>query len=142
MSFGTMERRKLEVFFAMLTTGFGAWLLFPSTAMTSPALIHARDMATEAAWGGMFLTNGLAHCVWLAVNGARWWSPIVRLGAAFGSGSLYLIWAASIAAHDPAATGVYTYAGLAVGALACCVFAWRDALSAVRMHRAIADYCR
>ncbi len=26
----TFERRKLEIFFAMLTTGFGAWLLFPS----------------------------------------------------------------------------------------------------------------
>lgn len=140
MTFGTMERRKLEVFFAALTAGFGLWLLFPSIAMDSPALIHARDMASEGAWGGMFLSNGLAHCVWLAVNGARWWSPIVRFGAAFGSGSLYLIWCVSIAAYDPVSTGVYTYGALSVGAWACCVFAWRDALSAVRMHRAVADH--
>lgn len=139
MTFGTMERRKLEVFFALLTTGFGAWLLFPSIAMDAPALVHARGMASEAAWGGMFLTNGMAHCAWLAVNGARWWSPIVRFGAAFGSGSLYLIWCVCIAAYDPISTGVYTYGALSVGAWACCVFAWRDALSAVRMHRAIAD---
>ena len=139
MSFGTMERRKLEVFFAVLTAGFGVWLLFPSIAMDSPALVHARGMASEAAWGGMFLTNGMAHCAWLAVNGARWWSPIVRFGAAFGSGSLYLIWCVCIAAYDPISTGVYTYGALSVGAWACCVFAWRDALSAVRMHRAIAD---
>lgn len=71
MSFGTMERRKLEVFFAMLTTGFGAWLLFPSEAMRSPALFHLADMASEAAWGGLFLSNGMMHCTWLAVNGAR-----------------------------------------------------------------------
>jgi hypothetical protein len=138
--FPTHERRRLEMFFAMLTAGFGAWLLFPSQAMWSPALVHAREMASEAAWGGMFLTNGAAHCVWLAVNGSRWWSPIVRFGAAFGSASLYLIWAASIAAYDPASTGVFTYSALAVGAAFCCVFAWKDAIAAVRIHRAVADH--
>ena len=134
------ERRKLEVFLAMATTGFGGWLLFASDAMAGPAYAPILDMASEAAWGGLFLTNGLAHCAWLAVNGARWWSPILRFWAAFGSACLYLIWAAGFAASSPASTGVYTYAALAVGAAACCVFAWRDALSAVRMHRAIADH--
>lgn len=140
MTYGTMERRKLEVFFAMLTTGFGAWLLFPAQAMDAPAFTHVRGMADELAWGGLFLSNGMMHCTWLAVNGARWWSPILRFWAAFGSASLYLIWAASIAAYDPSSTGVYTYSALAVGAIACCVFAWRDALSAMRMHRAVADH--
>lgn len=136
----TFERRKLEVFFAMLTAGFGYWLLFPSVAMSSPAMRHLTGMADEWLWGGMFLSNGAAHCVWLAVNGARWWSPIVRFGAAFGSASLYLIWSAGIAAHDPFATGVFTYAALSAGAVACCVFAWRDAILAVRMRRAFASY--
>lgn len=135
-----MERRKLEIFFAVLTAGFGLWLLFPSVAMDAPALTHVRGMASEAAWGGMFLTNGLAHCVWLAVNGARWWSPIIRFWAAFGSASLYLIWCAGFATYDPGNTGVYTYGCLAVGAAWCCVFAWRDAVSAMRVHRAIADH--
>ena len=136
----TFERRKLEVFFAMLTTGFGDWLLFPAQAMDAPALVHVRGMADELAWGGLFLSNGIMHCAWLAVNGAWWWSPILRFWAAFGSASLYLIWAASIAPYDPSSTGVYTYSALAVGAIACCVFAWRDALTAMRMHRAIADH--
>lgn len=136
----TFERRKLEVFFSCLTAGFGLWLLFPSTAMRSPALMHLTDMASEAAWGGMFLSNGIAHCAWLGVNGARWWSPIVRFWAAFGSAGLYLIWCAGFAAYDAAGTGVYTYGGLSVGAAVCCVFAWRDALTAMRMHRAIADH--
>ena len=136
----TFERRKLEVFLAALTAGFGVWLLFPSVAMRSPGLQPALAMMGEASWGALFLTNGLAHCAWLIVNGARWWSPILRFWAAFGSASLYLIWAASISSHDPASTGVFTYATLSAGAVACCVFAWRDALSAVRMHRAIADH--
>ena len=44
----TFERRKLEVFFAMLTTGFGGWLLFPSQAMTSPGLADVRGIMSEA----------------------------------------------------------------------------------------------
>lgn len=135
----TFERRNLEVFFACLTTCFGVWLLFPSTAMGSPALVHAIGVASEASWAGMFLTNGLMHCAWLAVNGARWWSPLLRFWAAFGSGGLYLTWAASIAAYDSAATGVFTYSALSGGAWVCCVFAWRDALTAMRVHRATAD---
>lgn len=140
MSFGTMERRKLEIFLACLTTGFGVWLLFPSRAMASPAMVHLTGLADEAAWGGMFLTNGMMHCTWLAVNGARWWSPIVRFWAAFGSASLYLIWAVGFAAYDGTGTAVYTYGGLALGAVWCCVFAARDAITAVRVHRAIADH--
>lgn len=132
--------RKLEVFFAMLTTGFGIWLLFPSTAMGSPALAYATRLASEASWGAMFLLNGLGHCLWLAVNGARWWSPIVRFWAAYVSGCLYFAWSACIAAYDPGATGVFTYGALAVGSWACCVFAWRDALTAMRVRRAIADH--
>ena len=133
----TLARRKLEAFFALTTTGFGAWLLGPGAAMGGPAYARILDVATEAGWGGMFMTNGLAHCAWLAVNGARWWSPLVRFWAAFGTASLYLMWATGFAGYDTASTGVYTYAALAAGAVACCVFAWRDALSAVRIHRAL-----
>lgn len=134
------ERRKLEIFLACLTTGFGVWLLFPSRAMDSPALVHAVGLMREGFWGGLFLTNGLAHCAWLAVNGKRWWSTIIRFWAAFGAGCLYLIWASSIADYDPFSTGVFTYGALSVGSWACCVFAWRDALTAMRIHRAIADH--
>lgn len=137
MTHHTFERRKLEVFFAMATTCFGGWLLFPAVAMAGPPYGPMLEVASEAAWGGLFVTNGLAHCAWLAVNGARWWSPLVRFWAAFGSASLYLMWAVGFAAYSPASTGVYTYAALSAGAAACCVFAWRDALSAVRVHRAV-----
>ena len=131
----TFERRKLEVFFAMLTAGFGVWLLFPSDAMWSPALVHAKGMASEAAWGGLFLSNGFAHCVWLAVNGARWWSPIVRYFAALGSAILYATWAGAFFAYNPSSTAVFTYSALSCGAVFCCVFAWRDALTAMRLRR-------
>lgn len=136
----TFERRKLEVFLAMATTGFGGWLLFASEAMAGPAYAPILDMASEAAWGGLFLTNGLAHCAWLAVNGARWWSPLVRFWAAYAAGGIYAVWCVNIAAYDPSSTGVFTYGMLGAGSWACCVFAWRDALTAMRVHRAIATH--
>ena len=140
MAHPSYERRKLEVFFAVLTSGFGLWLLFPAEAMGSPALRHLIWMARETAWGGMFLSMGLAHCVWLAVNGARWWSPLLRFWAAFGSGCLYFVWASAIIAYDPVSTGVFTYGALSGGSWACCVFAWRDAVSSVRIYRAFTHH--
>lgn len=136
----TMERRRLEVFFATLTLGFGAFLLMPVESMDTPAMAHLTKTMDEAHWGGLFLVNGAMHCVWLAVNGARWWSPIVRYGAAFGSMVLYMYWAAGVAYVDSGSTAVYTYSALSVGAAMCCVFAWRDALTAIRVRRAQFGY--
>ena len=136
----SFERRKLEVFFAVLTAGFGVWLLFPSVAMGSPGLADVRGIMSEAKWGWLFLTVGLAHCVWLAVNGARWWSPLVRFWAAYAAGGIYAVWCVNIAAYDPSSTGVFTYGMLGAGSWACCVFAWHDALTAMRVHRAIATH--
>lgn len=129
------ERRRLEVFFAMTTAGFGMFLLLPMDSLSVPAARELAAVAPESGWGGMFLMNGLMHCVWLAVNGARWWSPIVRYFAAVGSAILYATWAAAFYAYNPASTGVFTYSALAAGAVFCCVFAWNDALSAMRLRR-------
>ena len=137
MNHSPFERRRLEVFFAMMTAWFGLWLLRPVVTMDTPGLQHLVATVPEAGWGGLFLTNGLAHCAWLAVNGARWWSPLVRFWAAFGSACLYAIWSFGIFTYDPHGTGVYTYAALSAGSAACCVFAWRDSISAVRIHRVV-----
>lgn len=131
----TLERRRLEVFFAMVTAGFGLFLLLPMVSMDTPGFIHLRGMAREEAWGGLFLTNGMMHCTWLAVNGARWWSPLVRYVSALGSAILYATWAGAFFAYNPASTAVFTYSALSLGAAFCCVFAWRDALTAMRLRR-------
>lgn len=135
MSFGTMERRKLEVFFAMLTAGFGMFLLLPMQSMSGYPFVHLRYLAPEEAWGFLFLTNGVMHCTWLAVNGARWWSPIVRYFSALGSAILYGTWAGAFYTYSPTSTAVFTYSALSAGAVFCCVFAWRDALTAMRLRR-------
>jgi len=135
MRSGTMERRRLEVFFAMMTAGFGLWLLRPVVTMDTPGLQRLVETVPEAGWGGLFLTNGLAHCAWLAVNGARWWSPIVRYFAALVSAILYATWAGAFFAYNPSSTAVFTYSALSTGAVFCCVFAWRDALTAMRLRR-------
>lgn len=136
----TIERRRLEVFFATLTLGFGIFLLIPAASMDTPAMTHLTDAMPETSWGCLFLVNGMMHCVWLAVNGARWWSPIVRYFTAFGSMTLYLFWSAGIAYSHPWSTAVYTYSALAMGAAMCCTFAWRDALTAMRVRRAAIAY--
>lgn len=141
MTPSTFERRKLEVFFAMTTAGFGLFLLLPAASLSTPSTQVIAAMAPERAWGGLFLTNGLMHCVWLAVNGGRWWSSIVRYFSALGSAILYLTWAGCFYSYNPFSTGVFTYAALAVGAIFCCVFAWRDALTGVRLHRARLAHC-
>lgn len=131
----TFERRKLEVFFAMLTAGFGLFLALPMASMGGLSFVHLRYMAPEEAWGFLFLTNGVMHCTWLAVNGARWWSPIVRYFAALVSAILYATWAGAFFAYNPSSTAVFTYSALSTGAVFCCVFAWRDALTAMRLRR-------
>lgn len=131
----TFERRKLEVFFAMLTAGFGMFLALPMASMGGLSFVHLRYMAPEEAWGFLFLTNGVMHCTWLAVNGARWWSPIVRYFAALVSAILYATWAGAFFAYNPSSTAVFTYSALSCGAVFCCVFAWRDALTAMRLRR-------
>jgi hypothetical protein len=138
--FPTAERRRLEVFFAMTTAGFGMFLLLPLASLAAPSAEHLAGMASERAWGGLFLSNGAMHCVWLAVNGARWWSGILRYFAAMGSAILYATWAAGFYAYNPASTAVFTYSALAIGALFCCAFAWRDTLTAVRLRRARLAY--
>lgn len=138
MTHSPFEIRRLEIFFAMITAGFGVWLLRHPDSMASPNMVHVRDWMTETSWGALFLANGLMHGAWLAVNGARWWSPIIRFWAAFGSACLYLIWAVGIGAASPNGTGAYTYFALSLGAAWCCAFAWRDAVSAMRIHRVAA----
>ena len=131
----SFETRHLEVFLAAITACFGIWLLLPGDSMGSPAWAEARGFTPESNWGGLFLTNGLMHFIWLAVNGGLWWSPLIRLMATAGSSTLYIFLALSIAAYDINSTGVFTYFALAIGAAVCCAYAWRDAILAARVYR-------
>ena len=87
--------------------------------------------------GWLFLTNGFAHCTWLCgKRSALVVADPALLGRVHGR-CLLLLWCAVIAAYDASSTGVFSYGALSVGSSACCVFAWRDAISAVRVHRAV-----
>ena len=129
----TFEVRRLEVFFAASTFGMGVFLAAPMKSMGGPAYDVLRVAAQEWLWAWLFMTNGLSHCLWLAVNGARWWSPIARWFAAGFSVLLYLFWALAFAAVNASSTAVFTYGAMAAGSALCCVWAWRDALIAVRL---------
>ena len=117
----------------MLTAGFGVWLLFPVRGACGPPLDCIQDMASEAAWGGLFLSNG-THCVigwrWTGRAGGR---QSCASGLRSWRGASTCSGARASRPYDPASTGVFTYGALSLGSWACCVFAWRDPLSAVRI---------
>jgi hypothetical protein len=133
------ERRKLEVFLSMTTGGFGLFLLMPAVSMGTPAFQFVTANISENAWGLVFALNGAAHGMALAVNGSRWWSPLIRCWAAVYSATLYAILTAGFMAFSFSTTAVWTYGSLSTGSAIAAYYAWRDSIKAVRIRRAIAD---
>lgn len=131
------ERRRLECFFAAVTFGFGVWLLMPAASMNTDAFRQLLRMMEEQLWGAMFLLNGLIHALALAINGKRWWSPLVRWVASFFTASLYLVMVAGFYQSGWASTAVYTYLSLSIGAAFCAAWAWKDAVAAVRVRNVV-----
>lgn len=134
------ERRRLEVFLAVATGGFGLFLLLPMVSMGTPAFQFITADVAEPAWGLVFAVNGTAHGVALAVNGSRWWSPMIRCWAALYSVVLYAILTVGFFAYSPATTAVWTYGALSFGSGIAVFWAWRDAVRAVRVRHALANY--
>lgn len=134
------ERRRLEVFLATATGGFGLFLLLPMVSMATPAFTYITADIAEPAWGLVFAMNGAAHVTALAVNGSRWWSPLIRSWAALYSVVLYGVLALGFWAYSPATTAVWTYGSLSFGSGIAVYWAWRDAVKAVRVRHAIAHH--
>lgn len=140
MTSDLFERRRLEVFLATATGGFGMFLLLPMHSMATPAFRYITADIAEPAWGLVFLLNGTAHGLALAVNGSRWWSPLIRCWAALYSMVLYAVLAIGFWAFSPATTAVWTYGCLSFGSSIALFGAWRDAVKAVRVRHATTNY--
>jgi hypothetical protein len=134
------ERRKLEAFLAASTGGFGLFLLLPADSMSSAAFAFVTADISEPAWGLAFAMNGAAHSFALAVNGSRWWSPLVRCWAAVYSAILYAILTAGFMAYSLTSTAVWTYGCLSFGSVIAAAYAWRDSLKAVKVRYALANH--
>lgn len=134
------ERRRLEVFLSAITGGFGLFLLLPAESMSTPAFRYVTADISEFAWGCAFAMNGASHGLALAVNGSRWWSPLVRCWASMYSVILYAILTAGFAAYSLTTTAVWTYGSLSIGSYIALYWAWRDSITAVRLRHAIADH--
>jgi hypothetical protein len=134
------ERRKLEVFLASATGGFGLFLLLPAQSMNTPAFVFVTADIAEPAWGLAFALNGAAHGLALAVNGSRWWSPLARCWAALYSATLYAILTVGFMAFSLTTTAVWTYGCLSAGAMIAVYWAWKDSVKAVRVRRGLANY--
>ena len=133
------ERRKLEVFLAATTGGFGLFLLMPMQSMGTAAFNYVTADIPEPAWVLVFALNGLAHGLALAVNGSRWWSPLIRCWAAVYSAILYIVLAFGFAFYSPATTATWTYGSLSFGSAIAAYWAWKDSIQAVRLKRVLAD---
>lgn len=142
MAHDLFERRRLEVFLAFATLGFGMFLLLPMESMAAPSFRVITASVHEGLWGLAFLINGAAHVAALMVNGSRWWSPLFRFWAALYSVFLYAFLAAGFWLANPASTAVFTYGALACGSGIAVYWAWRDALKAVRVRHAGTAYPR
>ena len=133
------ERRKLEVFLAATTGGFGLFLLLPMDSMGTPAFSYVTADVSEPAWGLAFALNGAAHGFALAVNGSRWWSPLIRCWAAVYSAILYIVLMVGFAFYSPATTATWTYGSLSFGSAIAAYWAWKDSIQAVRLRSVLAD---
>jgi hypothetical protein len=131
-----MVSRRLEIFIAGMSFFFGCWLLMPAVSMRTAAYAGLLRLMSEGHWGAMFLLNGLNHALALAINGARWWSPIVRWVASFSTMGLGILWGWGFSLVDPASTAVFMYFYIALGGGWCAVVAWRDSVRAARMEAA------
>ena len=136
MSHSMFEHRRLEVFLATATGGFGMFLLLPMVSMGTEAFRIITADVGEPAWGVVFLLNGTAHGLALAVNGPRWWSPLIRCWASLYAMALYAVLAIGFWAASPTTTAVWTYGCLSFGSGIAVFWAWRDADKAVHVHYA------
>lgn len=131
-----LQQRRLECYIAGSTLAMGLFLSMPLASMDGPGYVVLNQMASEALWAWLFISNGLSHIMWLLVNGKRWWSPIARWGTCLLSALLYASWAIGFAWVNPGTTAVAGYAVPALGSAFCCVIAWRDALFAIGVRDA------
>ena len=130
-----LTQRRLEIFIAGMAFWFGVWLLLPMTSMRTAGYAALLRMMSEDQWGMIYLLNGLNHGLALAINGSRWWSPLIRWIASFSSMSLGIVWGSGFYAVDPASTAVFMYFFVAaVGGGWCAAAAWRDSIRASRME--------
>jgi len=126
--------RRLEVFVASYTLGFGFWLMLPFQSMNTAAFATLTEAVSEYRWGALFFFNGLSHALALIINGHRWWSPFVRWFAALTSALVYAAFSIGFGVEHWHSTAVFTYAGLSCAGLICLWFAVADATQAMRIR--------
>lgn len=113
----------IEYCMAVLTLGWGAWVLFwgADAAVSAPAFDGLREGLTWGVWeawqviglGGVFV--GLSHLVGVTINGhGPMWTPITRLCAGMANVFFFAYVARALWTAQESSTGVYTYAMIAV----------------------------
>lgn len=132
-----LELRRLEVWAASGAFVYGVATILPWDSMASPAYSSLTTMLPEAVWGLLFLTGGLAHFFALAINGRRWWTPIVRCFMSLLTLSLYMTFALGFAVVNAQSGAVVSFLIGASAHALCLLYALRDAKQAMKVGHAI-----
>ena len=119
--------RAVEWHVAFATLAFGLGVASPEFVL-SRSLDWLHRVMPETAWGWCFAIIGAVHLVALAINGARWWTPLARTAMAALNLLAYAILTVGFWVDVPTSTGVLTYGTLVVPMLATTLYrAARDA---------------
>lgn len=130
------QDRRMEWMVAAYTALFGVWLLSPIHSLIPATFDAVLEIMPEHVWALVFTGVGLAHLAALAINGAAWWTPFARAGAAVLNLLAYAILTSGIYATVPQTASVITY-GYVVASLIVVVFlALRDCFLLRRAWRA------
>ncbi len=101
--------RRTEWAVATYTFGFGVVLSGPSASMTSPSWATLLRFMSEGNWGVLFILVGGIHMLALGINGAAWWTPLVRSVTAGINLLAYATILGGIFVENSVSPGVPTY---------------------------------
>ncbi|MGI3169975.1 hypothetical protein ACRARG_12520 [Pseudooceanicola sp. C21-150M6] len=119
--------RALEWHVAFATLAFGIGVASPEFIL-SKSLDWMHRVMGEVAWGYVFAAIGAVHLLALAINGARWWTPLARTVMAALNLAAYSFLTIGFWVDAPTSTGVLTYGFFMVPCLGTTLFrAARDA---------------
>lgn len=121
------ENRDLEWALALATISLGMWLALPMTAF-SPLFARAAEWRNEEWWGVGLVLAGSAHYAALWINGAKPWTPKLRVALLLGlSLPIYGLLTVAVATVDPRSFGMATLVLLTTLTLYCIRRASADA---------------
>lgn len=108
LTWRTLDTRPIELLYCFLTLGWGASLVMPGDAFTSPAFGPMRSLGPDWVYGLIALAIGTTRAFGLLRSSVR-----ARLAASIGGGAIWTFTWATMLLSGAGTTGVAVYGVLA-----------------------------